>query len=163
MSEDGDGSVVSDDIDQKNQSQVGSTSGSVNPDPEDGGDGLTEIVETVDENKQRFVKELEFVQALSNPAYLKFLSDQGLFEDLAFIGYLKYLLYWKQPAYSQFLMHPQCLAMLHLLQHKTFRDSIKEPNFYNMLCDQVFWQWKFLNVPSQPLPEEHLGYALPQQ
>ncbi|MDP2437843.1 MAG: mediator of RNA polymerase II transcription subunit 31 [archaeon] len=110
-----------------------------------------QLVESADDNRDRFVRELEFVQGLSNPAYLRFLSEQGLFEEEAFIAYLKYLLYWKKPTFAQFLMHPQSLALLDLLQHKVFRDSIRDPKFFNILGDQVFWQWKFLNKPSPAL------------
>lgn len=32
------------------------------------------------------------------------LAQNRYFEDLAFLNYLKYLQYWRQPAYAKFLM-----------------------------------------------------------
>jgi mediator of RNA polymerase II transcription subunit 31 len=45
--------------------------------------------------------ELEFVQCLANPNYLNFLAQRGYFKENAFINYLKYLLYWKEPEYAR--------------------------------------------------------------
>lgn len=47
---------------------------------------------------------LQFVQCLSNPHYLQELAQQGFFAKEEFINYLKYLLYWKEPAYVTFIM-----------------------------------------------------------
>jgi hypothetical protein len=54
-------------------------------------------------NRARFELELEFVQALANPYYLHSLAQQNIFEQPAFINYLKYLLYWKEKDYARFL------------------------------------------------------------
>ena len=53
----------------------------------------------MDEDNQRirFQVELEFVQCLANPHYLKFLAQSGHLKDKNFINYLEYLQYWKQP------------------------------------------------------------------
>ncbi|CAG2054654.1 unnamed protein product [Timema podura] len=56
--------------------------------------------ETEDQQRLRFQVELEFVQCLANPNYLNFLAQRGYFKDQAFINYLKYLLYWKEPDYA---------------------------------------------------------------
>ena len=108
-------------------------------------DELVEIIETPEDNKLRFLKELEFVQCLANYKYLDWLARQGYLNEPAFVGYLNYLLYWKEPDYSQFLTFPQCLAILDLLQEKTFRDSLHDPNFTtHLLGTQLFNHWKFL-------------------
>lgn len=74
------------------------------------------------DDKERFLMDMEFIQGLSNPEYLRctdkiFLIPQKLIfsrlvlaqhpnkylEQPEFISYLKYLLYWKKPEYSKFL------------------------------------------------------------
>lgn len=83
--------------------------------------------ESEDQQKARFQVELEFVQCLANPNYLHckysdirvdcdvlkltvslilVLAQRGFFKDSAFINYLKYLLYWKEPEYAKFLKYP---------------------------------------------------------
>ena len=54
-------------------------------------------------NRTRFSLELEFVQALANPYYLHSLAQQGILNQPAFINYLKYLQYWKEPEYAKFI------------------------------------------------------------
>lgn len=59
------------------------------------------------------------------------LSDNGYFEDEAFLHYLQYLQYWKQPEYARYLMqvfnllltisYPECLYFLDKLQDEAFR------------------------------------------
>ncbi|KAG8239356.1 hypothetical protein J437_LFUL018610, partial [Ladona fulva] len=61
--------------------------------------------ETEDQQRLRFMVELEFVQCLANPNYLNFLAQRGYFKDQAFVNYLKYLLYWKEPDYARYLKH----------------------------------------------------------
>jgi mediator of RNA polymerase II transcription subunit 31 len=79
-------------------------------------------------NDPRFIRELEFVQCLSNPDYLDYLVKQHFFADPAFINYLKYLLYWTTPAYSKYLRFPQCLHFLRLLQDRDFRTHLEDPS-----------------------------------
>jgi mediator of RNA polymerase II transcription subunit 31 len=60
-------------------------------------------------NRARFELELEFVQALANPFYLHSLAQQNILEQPAFVNFLKYLLYWKEKDYAQFIqlsLHP---------------------------------------------------------
>lgn len=59
------------------------------------------------------------------------LADNKYFEDPAFMNYLKYLQYWKDPKYACYLVfalhtlvtpsYPQCLYFLDKLQDETFR------------------------------------------
>ncbi|KAK3033216.1 hypothetical protein RJ639_033096 [Escallonia herrerae] len=51
------------------------------------------IYKDPDDGRQRFLLELEFVQCLANPTYIHYLAQNRYFEDEAFIGYLKYLMY----------------------------------------------------------------------
>ena len=44
-----------------------------------------------DEEKNRFVAELEFVQCLANPNYICFLAQNGYFKKQEFINYMEYL------------------------------------------------------------------------
>ena len=79
--------------------------------------------------KIRFEQELEFVQCLANPEYLNCklganekgfvfwlkqatnshqhnidLAQRLYFEDERFIGYLRYLTYWKDPKYARYIL-----------------------------------------------------------
>lgn len=59
------------------------------------------------------------------------LADNKYFDDPAFLAYLKYLLYWKKPEYSRYIVYyvdgvihpryPQCLYFLEKLQDEAFR------------------------------------------
>ncbi|KAK8810011.1 hypothetical protein WA538_003563, partial [Blastocystis sp. DL] len=77
--------------------------------------------------------ELEFVQSLSNVFYLKWLSDNGYFDDERFIRYLDYLKYWKQPEYARYLIYPECLYFLDKLQDEAFRYLLTDQNHINFL------------------------------
>lgn len=46
----------------------------------------------------------QFLQCLSNPLYLRELSTQGYLDRPEFLNYLKYLEYWREPSYVQFVM-----------------------------------------------------------
>jgi hypothetical protein len=83
--------------------------------------------EVLDEAKERFQIELEFVQSLANPLYLRRMMNQELspidqwsliqpyhqpdlaverfFEDEALIEYLRYLKYWQTPEYVTFIVY----------------------------------------------------------
>ena len=113
------------------------------------------------ENDERFVRELEFVQCLSNPRYLVFLAGQNYFNDPCFIRYLKYLLYWDTPKYSHYIRYPQTLFYLHMLQKKEFREYISNVN--NMLAidnqSTLYWRYYLANRFDQSLPsEEKIGF-----
>lgn len=96
-----------------------------------------------EENKKRFVRELEFVQALANPQYLNFLATQNYFNDPAFCRFLQYLLYWDTPKYSKYIRYPQCLFYLHQLQDPQFRTFLSNPvNIMNINYHTSQW-WKY--------------------
>ncbi|AGO10157.1 AaceriAAR164Cp [[Ashbya] aceris (nom. inval.)] len=64
----------------------------------------------------RFEVELEFVQSLANIPYVTFLLTQHqIWQDPRFKAYLKYLEYWCEPPYTQFIVYPNCLFVLKLL------------------------------------------------
>ena len=73
---------------------------------------------TADAAKERlrFEQELEFVASLANPHYLHFLAQRLYFEDERFLAYVKYLSYWQTPEYSRFVMQPNALEILGLLE-----------------------------------------------
>ena len=74
----------------------------------------------------RFMQDLEFVQCLANPLYLKYLSNMGYLDDEKFINYLKYLLYFKKAEYMKYITYERCILFLDLLQYKEFREKLKE-------------------------------------
>jgi mediator of RNA polymerase II transcription subunit 31 len=61
------------------------------------------------QNRARFELELEFVQSLANPFYLRSLAQQGILDQPHFINYLEYLRYWEDKEYARFL---QCVVFL---------------------------------------------------
>lgn len=50
--------------------------------------------------------DFEFIQALTVPDYIKDLVAKKYFEKEAFINYLQYLRYWKEPEYLRLLRVP---------------------------------------------------------
>uniref|UniRef100_A0A182Y4R2 Mediator of RNA polymerase II transcription subunit 31 n=2 Tax=Anopheles stephensi TaxID=30069 RepID=A0A182Y4R2_ANOST len=99
-------------------------------------------VESEDAHKLRFQVELEFVQCLANPNYLHFLAQRGYFKDAAFVNYLKYLLYWKEPEYAKYLKFPMCLYFLDLLQYEHFRREIVSAQCCKFIDDQAILLWQ---------------------
>ncbi|PVU99143.1 hypothetical protein BB559_000971 [Furculomyces boomerangus] len=95
--------------------------------------------EEIDEEKERFLVELEFVQCLANPWYIN--SQQSYFESSEFINYIKYLQYWKNPEYSKYIIYPNALAFLDLLQHKPFRDAMKINEEATAIHEQQYYNW----------------------
>ena len=77
----------------------------------------------------RFIQDLEFVQCLANPNYLKYLSDKGYLDDDNFVNYLKYLLYFKKIEYMKYITFERCLIFLELLQYKEFREKLKQNEY----------------------------------
>lgn len=90
----------------------------------------------------RWEIELEFVQSLANTQYLVYLAQQGYFKDESFLNYLNYLNYWKDPKYSVFLVYPNCLHILTMLQNEHFRTELLNQNFTNMLYNDMVEYWK---------------------
>jgi mediator of RNA polymerase II transcription subunit 31 len=78
------------------------------------------------DDRNRLIVELEFIQSLSNPVYLTHLSMNNFLDDEAFINYLRYLRYFKQPEYMCLLKFPQSLRFLDaLIDDEVFRKSLK--------------------------------------
>jgi mediator of RNA polymerase II transcription subunit 31 len=115
----------------------------------------------------RFELELEFIQALSSPAYLHFLAtsrssdhhtssgssttaenggtQQLLLQDPALRKFLIYLRdTWSQPDYARFLLYPHCLYFLNLLIDKP--DVVSKewtlPQFRDFCHQQQFLAWQ---------------------
>ncbi|KAI9001858.1 mediator of RNA polymerase II transcription subunit 31-like protein [Hyaloraphidium curvatum] len=80
--------------------------------------------ESRESSRLRFEIELEFVQLLANPFYLQYLAQRGFMKDRAFVNYLDYLQYWRRPEYAKFIVFPDSLAILDLLQYEAFREEI---------------------------------------
>lgn len=117
-------------------------------------------METPDvEERKRFEVELEFVQCLSNPHYLNFLAQRGYFDDSAFVNYLNYLVYWKEPQYAKFLKYPQCLMFLELLQHEGFRKELVYPTCAKFIDEQQLLHWQYYAAKRRQIkvqnPDEH--------
>ncbi|TID30861.1 hypothetical protein CANINC_000550 [Pichia inconspicua] len=101
---------------------------------------MTEI--PLEDIPTRWEIELEFVQSLANTQYLVYLAQQGYFKDPTFLNYLNYLNYWKDPKYSVFLVYPDCLHILTLLQSEQFRNELLNQNLTNMLYSDMVDYWK---------------------
>lgn len=90
----------------------------------------------------RWEIELEFVQSLSNIQYVNYLAQNSYFSNEEFINYLNYLTYWKEPNNSKYLVYPNCLHILTLLQSEEFRKSIVNPEFMNSLMNDMVKRWQ---------------------
>lgn len=118
-------------------------------------------------NRARFELELEFVQSLANPFYLHSLAQQGILNQPAFINFLKYLQYWKEKEYAQFLQsalrpccsvsfrsmmlkfatrYPHALHHLELLQYPQFRSEIGKDEWREYLNQKQFDHWRTWHV-----------------
>lgn len=89
-----------------------------------------------------FIKELEFVQLLCNPEYLRFLYDNKYFHNEEFISYLKYLRYFNDVKYKKFLLYPQCLYILDVLCSDGILEKLGNEAFYSKLSEQQYYIWK---------------------
>lgn len=90
----------------------------------------------------RWEIELEFVQSLGNIQYLNYLAQNDYLTNECFLNYLNYLNYWKEPKYSKYLVYPNCLHILTLLQSEEFRRSIVNPDFMNSLMNDMVKRWQ---------------------
>lgn len=99
-----------------------------------------EVVEE-SEDRKRFQIELEFVQSLANPNYLNFLAQRDMFRNEKFLNYLKYLMYWSKPEYCKYLVYPECLALLELLQHEQFLKEIVNAQCSKYVDEQLLLIW----------------------
>ncbi|KAK6525544.1 suppressor of hpr1 [Arthrobotrys megalospora] len=90
------------------------------------------------DDKARFEIELEFVQCLANPFYLNYLAQSKYLQDEAFLQYLEYLDYWRQPEYVKFLIYPSfTLNALDLLRQPQFRQDILSPDTAKKIMDDM--------------------------
>lgn len=85
--------------------------------------------------------ELEFVQSLANTEYLHYLAQNRYLDDPAFVEYLDYLQYWREPRFCQYIVFPHCLRMLELLQQPSFRAALKRADFKDMVFRQQHDHW----------------------
>ncbi len=100
--------------------------------------------EYTEEEFIQFQIELEFVQLLANPFYLRYLAQHKYFEDKSFVNYLKYLRYWKRPEYAKFILYPHCLHYLDQLQDEEFRDACASGNFTDrVLVNEQMNHWRY--------------------
>lgn len=91
----------------------------------------------------RFSIELEFVELLSNPAYLEHLAVNRYFEDNTFLNYLSYLQYWSKPQYAQHVTSVHALYFLELLQREEFRKKLLLPSFVASLSHSQYGHWRW--------------------
>jgi len=95
------------------------------------------------DDETRFTLELEFVQCLANADYLHWLALNRYLEDPAFLAFLRYLHYWRQPKYARFLVYPQALAMLELLGRAEVRRELGRGQYKEFLREQQLLHWRF--------------------
>ncbi|ODV78995.1 SOH1-domain-containing protein [Suhomyces tanzawaensis NRRL Y-17324] len=93
----------------------------------------------------RWEIELEFVQSLCNIQYLQYLTQNNYLKDERFIEYLKYLRYWQKPEYAKYLVYPNCLHVLLLLQNKEFRDGLVRVEVVEGLMNEMVGRWAGTN------------------
>jgi mediator of RNA polymerase II transcription subunit 31 len=74
------------------------------------------------------------------------LAHGGYLEDPAFVNYLAYLRYWKEPGYSRYLLYPLCLYYLDLLQHPEFRLALRDYNFAATVEEQTLLHYAFYHT-----------------
>ncbi|RCK54774.1 Mediator of RNA polymerase II transcription subunit 31 [Candida viswanathii] len=102
----------------------------------------------------RWEIELEFVQSLSNIPYVNYLAQNNYLNDETFVNYLEYLQYWTQPQYAKFLVYPNCLHVLKLLQDENFRKNIINQEFMNSLMNDMVKRWQNNELDEQVLTEK---------
>ncbi|CAI5525206.1 unnamed protein product, partial [Closterium sp. Naga37s-1] len=70
------------------------------------------------------------------------LAQNKHFEDPAFVNYIHYLQYWRNPPYSTFIVYPHCLYFLELLQSEHFRTAMAHPANKELAHGQQFYFWQ---------------------
>lgn len=88
-----------------------------------------------------FEKDLEFVQLLCNPEYLRWLYSEKYFDKVEFINYLKYLRYFKNPRYLIFLIYPQSVNILDALIDPKSRCMLEKDEFYTQVANDQYCAW----------------------
>ncbi|KAF2858288.1 SOH1-domain-containing protein [Piedraia hortae CBS 480.64] len=86
----------------------------------------------------RFEVELEFVQSLSNPLYIQWLSTMKILDAPEFVEYVKYLCYFRRPEYIRYLArYPgPTIRILELLQQEQFRKDIINPTVVEKMMNE---------------------------
>ncbi|KAK0548565.1 Mediator of RNA polymerase II transcription subunit 31 [Tilletia horrida] len=93
-------------------------------------------------NQTRFSTELEFVSALSSPAYLADLAHRGVLADYRFVRYLHYLSqHWPTPEYARFVRYPAGLTMLNHLLDPEFRGAVGQEGWEEMARNKMIGHW----------------------
>lgn len=87
-----------------------------------------------------FEKDLEFIQLLTNPKYIKWLYSQNFFNQDNFTKYLKRLLYFEDKRFFKYLHYPQSVEILKMLINNNTKLDNEE--FYKELERQQFFLWK---------------------
>ncbi|KAK0530921.1 suppressor of hpr1 [Tilletia horrida] len=93
-------------------------------------------------NQTRFSTELEFVSALSSPAYLASLAQRGVLHDARFVRYLHYLAqHWRTLEYARFVRYPAGLTMLGYLLEEDFRGAVGAEGWEEMARNKMVGHW----------------------
>jgi len=83
----------------------------------------------------------------------------GYFQDAAFVNYLSYLRYWKDPEYAKFVIYPQALHFLDLLQHSNFREAVAKKEVAMNIHQMQYYHWMYYRNP----PKKDSGEAVPME
>ncbi|KAE8250751.1 hypothetical protein A4X13_0g4426 [Tilletia indica] len=93
-------------------------------------------------NQLRFSTELEFVSALSSPAYLVSLAQRGFLQQPRFVRYLHYLAqHWRTRDYARFVRYPAGLTMLEYLLEEEFRGAVGSEGWEEMARGKMIGHW----------------------
>ena len=100
------------------------------------------------------------------------LAQSRYFQDDAFVGYLRYLQYWKRPEYAKFIVYvnfsatdgvneprsyPNSLYFLDLLQNEHFRAALANPTNTDLIFREQFYHWQFYRANRLQLSTSRLG------
>lgn len=89
---------------------------------------------------------------MANLQYLNFLAQNKYLEDEQFLQYLKYLEYWRKPEYAKYLVYPNCLHILTLLQSESFRQQILRADVAGVIMNDMVNRWKEPQLTFAPTP-----------
>ncbi|ORD99572.1 MED31 [Hepatospora eriocheir] len=94
------------------------------------------------DQSSQFEKDLEFIQLLCNPDYIRWLFNKNYFANKAFVGYLNYLKYFKDKKYKLFLLYPQSIKILDILCEENIEEKLIKEEFYNELKETQILLWR---------------------
>lgn len=102
------------------------------------------------ETGERFRAELEFIQSLSNPLYLRHLALEQYHKQESFMNYMKYLQYFRSPPYRKYLTYPNSLHILPLVIHEEFWEYIlHHAEFITVMDFQFYGHWLYYDLLQQ--------------